>query len=63
MAVGILVAFVRLNGEDFGIALSALEPLAYLAGSAVALSMAIAASVAPARGAASVPPMVAMRAE
>ena len=63
VGVGILlaVAFVKLNGEDFGIALSALEPLAYMIGAAVAVVIAIVASVAPARRAASVQPMVAMR--
>jgi ABC-type antimicrobial peptide transport system permease subunit len=65
VAAGLLlaVAFVRLNGRDFGIALSGLEPLAYVVGSAVAVLIAIAASLAPARRAASVHPMVAMRSE
>jgi ABC-type lipoprotein release transport system permease subunit len=57
------VAFVRLNGEDFGIALSTLEPLGYLVGCSIAVLIAIAASLAPARRAASVQPMVAMRSE
>lgn len=65
VGVGILiaVAFVRLNGEDFGIALSGLEPLGYVIGSLVAMLMALAAGFAPARRAASVHPMVAMRSE
>ena len=52
---------VRLNGENMGIPLSNAEPLAYVAGAAVALLVAILASLAPARRAASVQPMVAMR--
>jgi ABC-type lipoprotein release transport system permease subunit len=44
-----------------GIALSSLEPLAYVAGAAVAILVAVVASLAPARRAASVQPMVAMR--
>ncbi len=65
VAVGLLiaVAFVTLNGQDFGISLSHLEPLAYVVGSAIAVLIAMAASLAPARRAASVQPMVAMRSE
>jgi putative ABC transport system permease protein len=65
VGIGLLlaVAFVKLNGEDFGIALSSLEPLAYLLGSAIAILIALAAGLAPARRAASVEPMVAMRTE
>jgi putative ABC transport system permease protein len=65
VGVGLLiaVAFVRLNGEDFGISLSNLEPLAYLVGAAIAVLMALGASLAPASRAASVEPMVAMRSE
>jgi predicted permease len=65
VTVGLLiaVAFVRVNGEDFGIALSRLEPLAYVVGSVIAILMAVTASLAPARRAASVQPMVAMRSE
>lgn len=65
VAVGLLiaVAFVRLNGEDFGISLSSLEPLAYVVGAAIVVLIALAASLAPARRAASVQPMVAMRSE
>lgn len=63
--VGLLfaVAFVRLNGDDFGIPLSQLEPLAYLVGASIAVLMALTASLAPARRAASVQPMVAMRSQ
>lgn len=63
--VGLLVAvaFVKLNGEDFGISLSSLEPLAYFTGCALAVLIAVVASLAPARRAASVQPMIAMRSE
>jgi ABC-type lipoprotein release transport system permease subunit len=44
-----------------GIPLSNLEPLTYVAGAAIALLVAVLASLAPARRAASVQPMVAMR--
>jgi len=65
VGLGVLLAaaFVKLNGPDFGIALSALEPLGYVFGAAVAVLIALAASLAPARRAASVPPMVAMKSE
>ena len=49
---------VRLEG---GITISPVEPLAYVAGAAIAILTAVAASLAPARHAASVQPMVAMR--
>ena len=63
VAVGVVLTVVlnRLNSENMGIALSDLEPLAYVAGAAVAVLVAIIASLAPARRAASVQPMVAMR--
>lgn len=63
--VGFLLAFafIRLKGDDWGIALSRLEPLAYVLGCAVAVLIAVIASLAPARRAASVQPMVAMRSE
>jgi ABC-type antimicrobial peptide transport system permease subunit len=63
VAVGVVltVALNRLNSENMGIALSDLEPLAYVAGAAIAVLVAIIASLAPARRAASVQPMVAMR--
>jgi predicted permease len=56
-------AFIRLKGDDWGIALSNLEPLGYLAGCVAALLIALAASLGPARRAASVQPMIAMRSE
>lgn len=63
VAVGVVltIALNRLNSENMGIALSDLEPLAYVAGAAIAVLVAIVASLAPARRAASVQPMVAMR--
>jgi putative ABC transport system permease protein len=57
----ITVAFVRLNGDNLGIRLSNAEPLAYVVGAAIAVLVAILASLAHARRAASVQPMVAMR--
>jgi ABC-type lipoprotein release transport system permease subunit len=44
-----------------GIPVSGVEPIAYVAGGAVAVLVAVVASLAPARRAASVQPMVAMR--
>ena len=63
VAFGLLitVAIVRLNGDNLGIRLSNVEPLAYVVGAAIALLVAILASLAHARRAASVQPMVAMR--
>jgi putative ABC transport system permease protein len=65
VVVGVILtaAFIRLNGEEMGIPLSNVEYLAYVAGAAVAVLVAVAASLAPARRAASVQPMVAMRSE
>jgi ABC-type antimicrobial peptide transport system permease subunit len=65
VVVGVILtaAFIRLNGEKMGIPLSNVENLAYVAGAAVAVLIAVIASLAPARGAASVQPMVAMRSE
>jgi putative ABC transport system permease protein len=54
-------AFSRLNGDNLGIPLSNVEPLAYVVGAAIAVLVAVLASLAPARRAASVQPMVAMR--
>jgi predicted permease len=63
VGVGVVLTVVlnRLNSENMGIALSDLEPLAYVAGGAIAVLVAIVAGLAPARRAASVQPMVAMR--
>lgn len=63
VAVGLLltVALMRLNSENMGIALSDVETLAYVAGAAVAILVAVLASLGPARRAASVQPMVAIR--
>jgi ABC-type lipoprotein release transport system permease subunit len=54
-------ALVRLSGEKAGIPLSNVEPLAYVVGAAIAIFVAVLASLVPARHAASVQPMVAMR--
>jgi hypothetical protein len=61
--VGLLIAaaIVRLNGDNLGIKLSTAEPLAYVVGAAIAVVVALLASLAHARRAASVQPMVAMR--
>jgi ABC-type lipoprotein release transport system permease subunit len=61
VGVVLTVALNRLNSENMGVALSGLEPVAYVAGAAIAVLVAILASLAPARRAASVQPMVAMR--
>ena len=63
VGVGLLIAtaVTRLNGGILGVPLSNLEPLAYVAGPAIVLLVAVLASVAPARRAASVQPMAAMR--
>lgn len=63
VAVGLVLtaALVRINGENMGIPLSNMEPLAYVAGAAVAILVAVVASLGPARRAASVEPMVALR--
>jgi predicted permease len=62
---GLLVAaaLIRLNGENMGIPLSGMESFAYVLGAAIAILVAVLASLAPARRAASVMPMVAMRSE
>ena len=61
--VGVVLTIVlnRLNAENMGMSLSNAEPIAYLAGPVIAVLVAVIASLAPARRAASVPPMVAMR--
>jgi putative ABC transport system permease protein len=63
VVVGLLIAaaLVRHNGGVLGIPLSNMEPLAYVAGPAITMLIAVLASLAPARRAASVSPMVAMR--
>ena len=54
-------ALNRLNAENMGLSLSSVEPLAYVFGGAIAILVAVVASLVPARRAASVQPMVAMR--
>jgi ABC-type antimicrobial peptide transport system permease subunit len=61
VGVVLTIALNRLNAENMGISLSNAEPIAYVVGPAIAVLVAVLASLAPARRAASVPPMVAMR--
>jgi ABC-type antimicrobial peptide transport system permease subunit len=63
IGVGLIltVALMRLNSENMGIPLSDVEPLAYVVGAAVAVLVAVLASLIPARRAASVQPMAALR--
>lgn len=63
VGVVLTVVLMRLNGENMGIPLSSFENLSYVAGAAVAVLIAVAASLAPARRAAAVQPMVALRSE
>lgn len=65
VVLGLLVtaAIVRLKGDNMGIPLSNAEPLAYVVGAAIAILVAVLASLVPARRAASVQPMIAMRSE
>ena len=65
IVVGIVltVGLMRLNAENMGIALSDVESLAYVGGAAVALIVALVASLPPARRAATIAPMIAMRSE
>src|SRR5262245_53753092 len=65
VAVGVILAaaVIRLNPERFGISLSNVETLAYVVGAAIAILVAVLASLGPARRAASVLPMVAIRSE
>jgi len=65
VVVGLILtaAFIRLNGEKMGIPLSSVENLSYVVGAAVAVFIAVVASLAPARRAASVQPIAAMRSE
>jgi predicted permease len=60
VAAGVLItaAVARLQG---GVTISNVEPLAYVAGAAIAIVTAVLAALAPARRAASIEPMVAMR--
>jgi putative ABC transport system permease protein len=60
VAVGLVVTAVIVR-QGGGITVSAVEPLAYVAGAAIAMLTAVAASLAPARRAASVQPIAAMR--
>jgi predicted permease len=60
VGVGLLITAVIVRGEG-GVAVSSIEPLTYVAGAVVAMLTAVLASLAPARRAASVEPMVAMR--
>jgi predicted lysophospholipase L1 biosynthesis ABC-type transport system permease subunit len=61
--LALAAAFIRLNGENMGIPLSSVETLAYAAAAAIAILVAVVAGFAPARRAASVLPMIAMRSE
>jgi len=63
VVVGVILTagLIRLNGENMGIPLSNVESLAYVVGAAIAVLVAVLASLVPARRAASVQPMVAMR--
>ena len=65
VVVGLILTatLIRVDGERFGVPLSNVEYLAYVAGAVFAVLIAVVASLAPARRAASVQPMVAMRAE
>lgn len=60
---GVVLTIVlnRLNAENMGMSLSNAEPIAYVVGPAIAVLVAVLASLVPARRAASVQPMVAMR--
>lgn len=63
VSVGLILtaAVMRLNAQNMGISLSNVEYLSYGAGAAIAVLVAVLASFLPARRAASVHPMVAMR--
>jgi predicted permease len=61
--IGMLLTVVlnRLNAENMGVALTDVEPVAYILGALIAVLVAVIAALAPARRAASVHPMIAMR--
>jgi hypothetical protein len=63
IGVGLLatVALVKINGGNMGIPLSGVENVSYPVGAAIALLVAIAASLLPAHRAASVSPMATLR--
>lgn len=65
IGIGLLltVVLMRLNSENMGIPLSSVEHLSYVTGAAVAVLVAVLASLGPAQRAASVQPIVAMRSE
>jgi hypothetical protein len=58
LVVGMIltVALMRINSENMGIPLSEVEHVAYIVGAAIALLVAVLASLVPARRAASVQP-------
>ena len=60
IVAGVLIT-AALAHLDGGVRISSVEPVAYIAGAAIALVTALLASLPPARRAASVQPMVAMR--
>lgn len=64
-ALGLVLAaaLIRLNAENMGVSLSDAELFAYVAGAVIAVMVAVLAGLAPARRAASVLPMAAMRSE
>ena len=63
VAIGVVltVALNKLNAENMGVSLSQIENVSYVVGGAIAVLVAVLASLGPARRAASVAPMVAMR--